>query len=286
MRSPVQSWIPLLENEALAKAGAFFKIFLCKFAFSNKRNIERLMVINLLPVLAFAAALLPVGLLMFYILRKDSLHPEPPKWLWLGGLFGVCSAFVALGFDRIFYDVSPLAHLPEGTVAKALSDAFLSAAIPEESAKLLMLWLLLRKNPYFDEYFDGIVYAACIGLGFAGFENILYLFENINNLASVALMRGLFSVPGHFFFAVTMGYYYSLAHFCSTTKKQKTKYMLLAILVPILLHGIFDGTLMISDTIPAISGILVILFVFFCHMTFKAGRKKIARMKTASELMA
>lgn len=38
-----------------------------------------------------------------------------------------------------------------------------------------MLWLLLRNNPYFDEHFDGIVYAVCIGMGFAAIENVLYL---------------------------------------------------------------------------------------------------------------
>ena len=36
-------------------------------------------------------------------------------------------------------------------------DAFLVAALPEEGFKLLALWLILRKNPYFDEHFDGIV---------------------------------------------------------------------------------------------------------------------------------
>ena len=52
------------------------------------------------------------------------------------------------------------------TFVEAVGDAFLLAAIPEEVAKLFMLWLLLRKNPFFDEHFDGIVYAVCVGLGF------------------------------------------------------------------------------------------------------------------------
>lgn len=43
---------------------------------------------------------------------------------------------------------------------ETVADAFLLAAIPEEFAKLFMLWLLLRKNPFFDERFDGIVYAG------------------------------------------------------------------------------------------------------------------------------
>ena len=91
----------------------------------------------------------------------------------------------------------------------ALWNAFVGAAMPEEATKLLMLWLLLRRNKYFDERFDGIVYACCIGMGFAGTENVLYLFGNIENWQSVAVSRAIFAVPGHFMFAVAMGYFYS-----------------------------------------------------------------------------
>lgn len=87
----------------------------------------------------------------------------------------ICKALSDAGiscfFDNIsienpdFWDV-----LAKG-IKKAITDSLLFAAIPEELAKLFMLWLLLRKNPFFDEHFDGIVYAVCIGLGFAALEN-------------------------------------------------------------------------------------------------------------------
>lgn len=96
------------------------------------------------------------------------------------------------------------------TISGAFTDAFIMAAIPEELAKFVMLWLLLRNNPYFDEHFDGIVYAVCIGMGFAGFENVLYLFDNYESWISVGIARAMFAVPGHFLTAVIMGYYYSL----------------------------------------------------------------------------
>lgn len=50
------------------------------------------------------------------------------------------------------------------SVVDAFASAFISAAIPEELAKFTMLWLLLRKNPFFDEKFDGIVYSVCIAM--------------------------------------------------------------------------------------------------------------------------
>ena len=119
-------------------------------------------------------ALLPVAILGWWIYRKDSLRPEPLGQLFSAFFYGVGSAFVSMvlstpltlliGFDTI---------QEMNTIGDAISVSLLSAAIPEEIAKLTMLWLFLRKNRYYDEYLDGIIYAACVGLGFAGAENIL-----------------------------------------------------------------------------------------------------------------
>ena len=57
-------------------------------------------------------------------------------------------------------------------------------------------------------------------------------------------MRALISVPAHYFFAIIMGYYYSLAHF--RIGKSKTMDALSALLVPVVAHGIFDALLFIS----------------------------------------
>lgn len=76
------------------------------------------------------------------------------------------------------------------TLVDTTAMAFLVAAIPEESFKLLALWMVLKKNPFFDEHFDGIVYAVCVGLGFAAVENISYVFSH-DDWASVAISRAL-----------------------------------------------------------------------------------------------
>lgn len=86
------------------------------------------------------------------------------------------------------------------SILVSVSTAFFGAAIPEEIAKFLMLWLLLRKNPYFDEKMVGIVYAVCVSLGFAALENIMYLFTNAEAYLSVGIARAIFAVLGHFCF--------------------------------------------------------------------------------------
>ena len=153
-------------------------------------------------------AILPAALLWWYIWKKDQ-KKEPTKWLAKATCYGVLICFlvalVEMVLGLILFGSIDLPSTLWGTTAYA----FFVAAIPEESFKLLALWLILRKNPYFDEHFDGIVYAVCIGLGFAAIENVGYLFDNFENWMSVAFLRSLMAVPGHYAFAILMGYYYS-----------------------------------------------------------------------------
>lgn len=230
-------------------------------------------------ILAVIAALLPVGFLVYYIYRKDNFQREPKKWLWKGGLYGVLSAIIVIAFSLFKPEFLALYPYLEGTVPGALGTSLFDAAIPEEAAKLLMLWLLIRKNPYFDENLDGIVYATLIGLGFAGLENIFYVLDSLDDFVSVALTRAIFSVPGHFFFAVVMGYYASLAYFGNRSKAKKAMYWTLAFIVPMTLHFIFDAILMSADAMTELSGMLIVAFIVFCVWLRKTGLKKISAMQ-------
>lgn len=214
--------------------------------------------------LVFFAALAPVAWLLWTIYRKDSVQPEPTKWLLKAFLYGVGSVFLTffislplsmvlgLNIDKETYD----------SLFEALEDAFLLAAIPEEAAKLFMLWLLLRKNPFFDEHFDGIVYAVCVGLGFAALENVVYLISGIGDGSwiGVGVTRALFTVPAHYFCAILMGYNYSIYYF-GIDRSVKAKLMVLV--SPILAHGIFDALLFCMRVDEALSGVLMILFIIF-----------------------
>ncbi len=210
------------------------------------------------------SALAPVVWLLWTIYRKDSAQPEPVGWLLRGFALGMVSVCISLAMsipmERLMEMEADAEAYPSFMVAAA--DAFFTAAIPEEMAKFLMLWLLLRRNPFFDEHFDGIVYAVCIGLGFAAVENVLYLVGGIEDWSwvSIGIVRALFSVPGHYFFAVLMGYYYSIYHF-GIDRSAKARIMILA--APILAHGLYDTILFCMQMDDALSGILVIFFIFF-----------------------
>lgn len=249
------------------------------FAYNKKKSYLCIPMISY--ILLFVAALAPVAVLLWYIYRQDSLQPEPISWLIRAVLCGVASAMVALTFTSCLKLLTGWSFNPDAqsSILGAFANAFVWAAIPEETAKLLMLWLLLRWNPYFDENMDGIVYAACVGLGFAGIENILYLYQALQSgtLISVGISRAIFSVPGHFLFGVAMGYFYSIYHF-GLSRRLSTRIMIW--LAPVLAHGIFDGILFsmrINEYIAAVG--LIIFLVFFRHIR-RIGRSRIEEMRT------
>lgn len=217
------------------------------------------------------SALLPVAVLLFYILRKDRQSPEPFGQLLKAFIFGLLS--VPLSFCMsVPFGWAGLYPEQAFTVGDSVATAFFAAAIPEELAKLAMLWLLLRKNVHYDERLDGIVYAVFVSMGFAALENLMYVFQS-EDFLSVAIQRALFAIPGHFGFAVLMGYYYSLMKFCPTGRVRNG---LLAVAAPILAHGIYDSILFVIDVSPAVSGILMVVFLFFCWKMWKLGIRKIA----------
>jgi RsiW-degrading membrane proteinase PrsW (M82 family) len=220
------------------------------------------------------AALVPAIVLLGYIYWQDRTSPEPVKQLLKATAWGVLAIPITLA---IVYPLQWIGIIPEEytTIFGAIYDAFMSAAIPEEFSKLLVLWLFLRKNPHFDERMDGIVYAVCVSLGFAGLENILYVALD-ENWASVAITRAIFAVPGHFCFGVMMGYFYSLAKF---EPQHRIRYSALALIVPIVAHGVYDAILMIMQVyIPTwLESILMIGFLVFCFRLWKTASQAIKK---------
>lgn len=216
-------------------------------------------------LLMFLSAVAPVVMLIYYIRRRDAERPEPVGQLVKAFVFGVLTVGVSMTMSLPFESLGLYtSNFLEGSVGDAILTAFFGAAIPEEVAKFLLLWLLLRKNRHFDENMDGIVYAVCVSMGFACVENLMYIFSSEDMWFHTSLSRALFAVPGHFAFAVLMGYYYSLSRF-STTRRKFNRAMILV--APILAHGIYDALLMASDVAPEWSFLLLFGFFAFCRNT-------------------
>ena len=219
-------------------------------------------------IVIILSAILPAILLWLFIWKKDT-HKEPTSWLLKAVLWGVAIIFpVAIlesGIETILFGVEGKPTTLFGTTTMA----FVVAALPEETFKLLALWMVLRRNPYFDEHFDGIVYAVCVGLGFAAFENIMYVFGE-EDWFSTAIVRALLAVPGHYAFAILMGYYYSVYHFVDHSPKVAA----CVLLVPIIAHGAYDAIAMSGIINQYIGGLSFFVLIYFCVKMHKVAKAK------------
>ena len=220
-----------------------------------------------------ALAVLPALILLFYTYQQDKMQREPVKMIVKGFFWGCLSVFFS------FFISVPSMHLglfPDGINSfwDAFRTAFFGAAIPEETAKLFCLWMFLRRNPYFDERMDGIVYAVCVGMGFAAFENIEYLFAAGTDWVTTGIGRSLTAIPGHFGFAVLMGYFFSLNHF---DKYRAPMAGLKMWLYPVLAHGIYDTVAMMATVTPQLSGAITIAILLFCFQMVKWARQSMKK---------
>lgn len=220
-----------------------------------------------------ALAVLPAIILLYYTYQQDKLQREPMKLVVKGFFYGCLSVFCSF---FISVPALSLGVFPQeiASFSDALRQAFFGAAIPEETAKLFCLWLFLRKNPYFDERMDGIVYAVSVGMGFAAFENVEYLFASGTDWVTTGIGRSLTAIPGHFGFAVLMGYYYSLNHFDRYISPGAGLKMWL---YPVLAHGIYDTIAMMASVTPELQGVILIAILLLCFQMVKWARMSMRR---------
>lgn len=186
---------------------------------------------------------LPALALMTLVDLADAKRPEP-HWqvrkVALLGALAVLPVYLAQGWLR---RVLTLEALPQ-----AVFDSFVSAAVLEEGAKALVLWLAVWRHPAFDERLDGIVYATRAGLGFALVENVMALAGTESTLGFLGtyVLRACFSVPCH---AIAAGFIGDLA--ARRRFDGRGPGLAGGLLIAVLLHGLFDLALFL---VPLVSG--------------------------------
>jgi len=203
-----------------------------------------------------ALAVAPVLICVFYVYIRDKYEKEPIKLLAVGVVLGVAITFPIVQTENFVMRFTP----DSGVLAESFFLSFVNASLVEEAFKFAILFFLIWRNRNFNERFDGIVYAVFISLGFAGLENVLYVFNPDMGGAETALARAVFSVPGHALFGVAMGFYFAMARFAEAPKARRAWYFSMALAVPLLLHGVYDFILM-SD-MPYLMVVFVLYVVY------------------------
>ena len=207
-----------------------------------------------------ALAVIPGIVLLVYIWKKDSVEREPVSLLVKLFLWGAATVFSAFILENIFCFLFGL-FLPETSIIYIAIENFLIVALVEEGGKYLIFKWKAWNNREFDHTFDAIVYTVAISLGFATLENIGYL---IGETIGLAILRGLFAVPGHMIDAIFMGYYLGIAKWYSVygNPKECKSNMIKGLWIPVLLHGFYDFCLSSGSDL-----FLIIFFVFEIGLT-------------------
>lgn len=212
-------------------------------------------------------ALAPALIIMIYVYFRDKYEKEPISLILKGILLGAIIIF-PVGLLENYLLPFGKAYEP---IAKAAWDGFVVAGAIEEAFKFFMVFILIWRNSNFNEKFDGIVYAVSVSLGFAAVENLFYVFSG--NSMQVGLLRAFTAVPGHTIFGIVMGFYLGLARF---SPKGRGKYLLMAFLIPWMLHGIYDFMIMSGHPV------LILAFIPFLIYMYRIGLKRMREFNQES----
>lgn len=185
-------------------------------------------------------------LILAWLLKKKPGEPYSRKAVVKFVLFGAigvvlwyCLTLVLPLEMDTFFGMNP--------ILSGFLTALITASLIEEIAKYIMFRLAIRKNPGLVCWLDAIIAAVAVGVGFTLLEDITYLFDGAGTI-----LRAF--VPGHLLFQGIMGYYYGKAR---VTKQ--FKYHVLSLVVPILVHTLFDmfiiGLMSIVGSTDALTGL-------------------------------
>ena len=201
-------------------------------------------------IISVSAAVIPALLLMWWFWKSDRF-PEPRDVVWKTFRLGIYIIPPVLLISQL---LAPLVAIQTDPLLAAIAEALFQAAIPEDLAKFCVLFFYCARRTHFNEPMDGIVYGAAASMGFAAFENVLYVLEGG---LDVALMCALTAVPGHCAHGIIMGYFIALFELSRRDRRgtrneklvkwEESKYLVIALALPILLHTLYDFPLMLLD---------------------------------------
>jgi RsiW-degrading membrane proteinase PrsW (M82 family) len=138
---------------------------------------------NLVPGLMFIGSFaVPVSTLIFFLEMNAPRNISVFMVMALAFLGGVTSLFIALIlFDKLDF-LSNIMHAS-------------AAGIIEESAKVLVVVLIVGRFTRYKWVLNGLLFGAAIGMGFAAFESAGYAYrsESFNAMVDNLVLRGLLS---------------------------------------------------------------------------------------------
>lgn len=230
-----------------------------------------------LMIILFVVAIIPAVVLMLLVYFSDKIEREPIGLVLALIGMGILSTIPAMIWEWIGVGILSFFFRYESIVSIFIENFFL-VAVAEETCKFLCMFAITWKNKAFDYAFDGVIYAVATSLGFAGLENLLYVFGNTTGLSvlngfiagvGVGMTRAFLAVPLHTAVAIFMGYFYGRAKEAVFQHKIGKCWLFigLALIVPMLIHGFYDFLLSVASVMNS-GGALLTMLVFGAFVIF------------------
>ncbi|MEM7181885.1 MAG: cyclic nucleotide-binding domain-containing protein [Spirochaetota bacterium] len=136
---------------------------------------------------------------------------------------------------------------------------FVHAAVLEKGGAFLLILLLVPLIKAGNRLIDAVSFGMFFGLGFSMLENIFYAMQIKS--ATVLLVRTFSAVPIHVSTCGIIAYFLALSRF-SKYRFDKSIFFLVALFFPIVLHGIYDTSLLLGKKYTYLIGPELVFLIF------------------------
>jgi protease PrsW len=187
-------------------------------------------------LIAIASGALPaIFWLWFWLKQEDSEEPEPVGLIILTFIIGGLFVFVAILMERYtlnFISNNNLQIIVWATI--------------EEMLKLVGVMIIIKTSGIINEPIDYPMYFIACALGFAAFENVLYLIEPLKTSGTVVgmLTGNLRFLGSTLLHAIASGMIGSALGLAFYLQKYKARYLFIGLLFAIVLHSTFNFFIM------------------------------------------
>lgn len=187
-------------------------------------------------ILALLLGFLPGLVWLVFFLREDE-HPEPFKMIVAAFGVGGIAAFISLVLEMVTSGALGKLIITLPRIFESNISVLMGFAIIEEVIKFVLIFFLIRRNKYFDEPIDAMVYMMTGALGFATVENVVITYQNgIADATSLILVRFVGATLLHALASGIIGHYWARG----IVFRMEVKFILAGVVMASIFHTIFN----------------------------------------------
>ena len=216
-------------------------------------------------------AVLPAAILMWFLYGRGNglnISFKKVKWAFIWGIIAFIVVILTPPFNPEYENIFKV---------------LCYSAFPEELTKMAIMLVLLRRFRC-SNLIDVLVICGSVGLGFACLENLLKVLQKSNWIIT-SIVRAISSVPGHFSYAIIMGYFVYRAFNIVQTKKQKFFNLSIAFILPTLIHWNNNAFIELSESnlrFLIVYIIPIVLLIIVLKILKKAREEAISKQQIIS----